>query len=120
MRRLIFAVGLIGVLVCAVLATAGVLHVRNSENETSITLDKKDLQEKTQEAIDSAKETGGRILESTGKAMHKAGEGVRETSPEKSAPETKASPAPERKPQPATGAQEDTKVKKDISEGTRP
>ena len=116
MRRLMLTAGVIVVLVGAVLGAAGVLHVRNTENETSVTLDKKDLGEKTQEVIDKAKETGGTILERTGKALHNVGEGIREPSHDRSAPTKTEAPTPASAQQPATGAHEDA----DAGEGSQP
>jgi hypothetical protein len=77
MTRLIMSLFVVLVLVCAALALTGVLTFHNSKDETGVTIDKKELKEKTQEAVKKTEETGGKILDKTGEALHKAADGLR-------------------------------------------
>ena len=80
MKRLILAMVVILGVVGVVLATTGVLHFRNTKDETGVTIDKKELKEKTQEAVEKAEKAGGKILDKTGETLHKAGERMRGSS----------------------------------------
>ena len=88
MTRLIVLTIAILVVVGAVLATSGVLRVQNSKDESGITIDKKELKEKTQEAVKTTEAAGGKILDKTGEALHKAAEKVRAPSPDQKTPAT--------------------------------
>ena len=80
MTRLILTVVVILVVVGVVLAAAGVLHFQNTKDETGVTIDKKQLKEKTHEAVEKTGEAGGKILEKTGETLHKAAERLRGSS----------------------------------------
>jgi hypothetical protein len=86
MPRLIMTVVVILVVVGVVLAATGVLRFRNTEDETGVTIDKKELKEKTQKAVEKTEEAGGKILDKTGETLHKAAEGLRGSSDDKRAP----------------------------------
>jgi len=107
MKRLILMFGVTVLLVGGVLATTGVLHVRNTEDETSVILDKKDLGEKAQEVLHQAKDTGSTILERTGEVLRNAGEDIGKPSPDTSAPKKTESPADTDTQEPATEAGKD-------------
>jgi hypothetical protein len=89
MRLLKIALG-IAVLAVAVLAATGVIYFRNTENDASVTIDKKELKEKTHEAIEKTREAGSEGLDRMGQALHKAGESMKGTSDERSAPDASA------------------------------
>jgi hypothetical protein len=74
MARLILTMA---VIVGVVLATAGILRFQNTTDEFTITIDKKELQEKTGKAVEKTEKAGGTILDRTGEALHKAAEGLR-------------------------------------------
>ncbi len=80
MSRWILIVIAILALVGILLAHVGVIHVRNTENDASITVDKKELKEKTHDAVEKTQEAGGEILDKAGAALRKAGEGLRQPS----------------------------------------
>jgi hypothetical protein len=73
MSRLIALIVTTAVVVGAVLAATGVLRFQNTRDEAAVTIDKKQLKEKTQKAIEKAEKTGGGILDKTGEALQKAG-----------------------------------------------
>ena len=68
------------------LATTGVVSVRNTKDETGVTIDKKELKEKTQEAVKKTEEAGGKVLDKTGEALRKAGDEVRGSSHDQKSP----------------------------------
>ncbi len=80
MKRLIVSVIVIVVLAGVGLAVAGVLRFENTKNRSSITLDKKELQQKTEKAVEKTEAAGGEILDKTGQALHKAAESLRGSS----------------------------------------
>ena len=86
-RVLIVAIGILAVVGVA-LAAAGVLHVQNSKDETGIIIDKKQLDEKTQDAVKKTEDAGGKILNETGDALHKAADEMRSPSREAPVPST--------------------------------
>jgi uncharacterized protein HemX len=88
MTRLILAAIAILVVMGAVLAMTGVLQVQNNKDESSVTIDKKELKEKTHEAVKKTEEAGGAILDRTGKALHEAADKVRGSSHDQKAPPT--------------------------------
>ena len=77
MNRLIIAALVILVVVGAVLAATGVLHFQNTKDESIITIDKKELKEKTQEAVEKTSET-----------LHKAAEGLQGPADNRNSPTT--------------------------------
>ena len=77
MTRLVVAVVVILVLIGGVLAAAGVLHFRNATDQSTITIDKKELKEKTDKAVEKTEEVGGKILDKTGETLRKAAERLR-------------------------------------------
>jgi hypothetical protein len=79
MSRLILAAIAIVALVGVVLAATGALRFQNTENQSGVTLDKKELKEKTQEVIRTTKEAGSKVLDKTSESLHKAAEGLRTT-----------------------------------------
>jgi hypothetical protein len=74
MVKIILAIVALAVLTGIVLAATGVLRVRNTENTFNIELHKKDLEQKTNEAVEKSKQAGDAILEKTGELPHKAGD----------------------------------------------
>jgi len=76
MLRFVLTLILILVVVGAVLALTGVLHVRNSNDETGVTVDKKKLEEKTEKAIEKSEEAGRKMLDKTSDALHKAADEI--------------------------------------------
>ena len=92
LRRLIVTVVVIIVLVGVGLAAAGVLRFENTKNRASLTLDKQQLQQKTEKAVEKTETAGGQLLDKTGQAVHKAAESLR-GSPDKAQPPAKT-PAP--------------------------
>ena len=86
MARLIATAVVILVVVGVVLAATGVLRFHNTEDETGVTLDKKELKAKTQEAVDTTEKAGGKLLEKTGDTLHKAAERMRGSPGDRSGP----------------------------------
>jgi hypothetical protein len=80
MSRLLSTIAIIVMAVVAVLGTVGVLHFQNADDKAGITVEKKDLEEKTEKAVEKTEEVGGEILDKTGKALHKAAADLRESS----------------------------------------
>jgi hypothetical protein len=72
---------------------AGVLHFRSTDNQATITVDKKELKEKTDKAVEKTEAVGSEILDKTGQILHKAAAGLRESAPDQHAPA--ATPAPD-------------------------
>jgi hypothetical protein len=70
----------------AVLAITGVLHVRDTKDETGVTIDKKELKEKTQEAVKKTEAAGSKALDKTGEALHKAADEIRGASHDQKTP----------------------------------
>ena len=66
MSRFITKLVVIAVVIGVLLAAAGVLHFRNGTDQTSVTLDKKELKEKTRDVVGKTEEVGGKILDKTG------------------------------------------------------
>lgn len=86
LMRVLMTVFVIVVVLGAVLAATGVLHVRNSDDESGVTIDKKELNQKTQEAVEKTENAGSKFLDKTGEALHKAAEGLRKPSDDRNAP----------------------------------
>ena len=78
MSRFITKVVVIAVVIGVLLAMAGVLHFRNDTDQTSVTIDKKELKDKAQDVVGKTEEAGGKILDKTSTALHKAAEGLRD------------------------------------------
>ena len=81
MSRIIVTLVVVAVLVGAVLGMAGVLHFRNSEDNATIKIDKKELREKTDHAVQKTEEVGGQILDKAGKLLHDAAKDLRKARP---------------------------------------
>jgi hypothetical protein len=80
------------VAVGVVLGVSGVLHFQNTRDKAGLTIDKKEIREKTENAVNEAKEAGGKVLDKTGQALHKAAAGLRESPPDRP---PAATPAPD-------------------------
>ncbi len=93
MRRLIGSVIVIVVLVGVGLAVAGVLRFENTRNQSSITLDKKELQQKTEKAVEKTEAAGGEILDKTGQALHQAAQSLTGSSDKEKLPAKEQPPA---------------------------
>jgi hypothetical protein len=83
-----------------VLAAVGVVHVQNTQDKAGITIDKKELNEKTQEAVEKAKTAGNEVLHKTGQALHKAGDRLQGAPPSADAPAKSETRATQRAGQP--------------------
>ncbi len=81
MGRILVALVVVVVVVGAVLAMAGVLHFRSADHQATITIDKKELKEKTDKAVEKTEAVGSEILDKTGQILHKAAAGLRESAP---------------------------------------
>ena len=79
MVKLFLALIAVIALVGAVLAATGVMTVRNTEGETSIIIDKKELKEQAGKAAEKTKEAGEKAVDQAGQAVQKAKEAVRES-----------------------------------------
>ncbi len=88
MRRLMMAAIAIIVLAGVVLAATGVLRIQNNNKETRVTIDKKELKEKTQEAVKKTEEAGGKVLDKTGKALREAADNLKGSSHDQKTPRT--------------------------------
>ncbi len=82
-----------------VLAAIGVLHVGSDDEKINVTIDKKDLKEKADGAVEKTKEAGTTLLQSTKKAIGN----LRSGSNGEQAPETANPPQPQPQPQPQEG-----------------
>ena len=107
MLRFIVIVIAILAVVGIVLAAAGVLHFQSNANESTIIIDKQELNEKTHKAVEKTEEVGSKALEKTGDALHKAAEELRKS------PDNK--PAPTRKPADGNGSAPQTDQNMDSS-----
>src|SRR5208283_5252036 len=75
--RLILTVVVILVVAGGVLAMTGVLSIRDTKDETGVTIDKKELKEKSQDAVKKTEDAGGKVLDKTGEALRKAADELR-------------------------------------------
>jgi hypothetical protein len=107
MTRVITTLVVIAVLIGIVLAYAGVLRFQNTENQSTIILDKKELKEKAHGAVERTGEVGGEILDKTGQTLHKAAEGIRPSTDRPTEPAAK--PSSEREGTRPTDANHSTK-----------
>jgi hypothetical protein len=89
MARLITTLILIAVVIGIVLAVSGVLRFQSTNDESTITLDKKELRDKAHEAV-----------EKTGETLQKAGERLRGSSQEHVTPTPTPTAPPTRSPMP--------------------
>ncbi|MGA2256769.1 MAG: hypothetical protein ABSG53_19135 [Thermoguttaceae bacterium] len=89
MTRFMIAAIVILVVLCAALATTGIVRFQNTKDESGVTIDKKELKEKTLEAVKKSEDASGKILDKTGKVLHKAAEGLRGPSGDRNIPTTK-------------------------------
>jgi hypothetical protein len=80
MSRLMITIAVILVGLGVVLASTGVLRFHNTKDETGITLDKKELKEKSQEAVQKTEAAGGKILDRTSESLQKATQRLRGSS----------------------------------------
>jgi hypothetical protein len=101
MSRLITTVVLTLVVVGIVLAATGVLRFHNTEDQSGITIDKKELKEKAQDAVENTGEAGSAILNKTGEILHKAVERMRGSSDDQSSTTTSPAANDENTGQPA-------------------
>ena len=83
MSRLIITIAVILIGLGVVLAATGFLRFRNSNDESGITLDKKELKEKSQEAVQKTEAAGGKILDPTSESLQKAVKQLRGSSGDK-------------------------------------
>ena len=77
MTRLIFIVLAATIVVGVVLASSGVLQFHDTKEKSTITIDKKELKEDVKTAVEKTGEAGGKTLQETSEALHKAAEGLR-------------------------------------------
>jgi hypothetical protein len=70
MKTLLALAAAISVVVVVVLAVTGALRVRNAGDEVHITIDKKEVKEKAEQAIDKTKHLGDRVVEKTREILH--------------------------------------------------
>lgn len=94
MSRFILIMVAIIVVIGVALAATGALHFRNTADESSVTLDKRELNQKAHEAIEKTREAGGEVLDKTGQALHNAGQGLRKASQDTNATTTKPAADP--------------------------
>ena len=66
MTRLMMTVIVTLVVAGIALATAGVLRFQNTSDQAGVTIDKRELKQKTQQAVETTGEFGGKILDKTG------------------------------------------------------
>jgi len=95
LKRLFLTLCVLFSLSSAVLAAIGVLHVGSDDEKINVTIDKKDLKDKAEAAIEKTKEAGTALLQSTKDAI----QNLRGPSNGQQAPET-ANP-PQAQPQEA-------------------
>jgi hypothetical protein len=94
MARLIVVLVVIVVGISIVLAMTGVMHFQNTNDQSTITIDKKDLQKKSEKAVEKTEEAGGKILDKTGEALHKAADDLRGRAKDPPAPTATQPPVP--------------------------
>lgn len=85
MSRFILTVVAIVVAVGIVLAAAGTLRFRNTEDQSTVTIDKKELKAETQQVIKKTEEAGGNALEKAGEALHQAAGKLQSAPPDRPA-----------------------------------
>ena len=93
--RLIKIVLGIAVLAFIVFAATGIVYVRNNKDNAGVMIDKKELKEKTHDVIDKTREAGSKGLERMGKALHKAGEEIKQPPDRQVRSEPAETPKPE-------------------------
>jgi hypothetical protein len=92
MARLIVTAVLILVVAGIVLGTAGVLHYRDTPDQTTVTFDKREFREKSREAADKTAEMGRQTLDRTGQAFHDVAEQLRGAPNGNNAPSNTSAP----------------------------
>jgi hypothetical protein len=92
MSRLITTVVVVIVIAGVVLFATGTLHFRNTPAETSVTIDKKELNQKTKDLVGKTEEAGSKVLDKTSEALHKAAKEVRGSSHDEPAATPRATP----------------------------
>ena len=70
MKTLLALAAAVSIVVVVVLAMTGALRVRNAEDEVHITIDKNEVKEKAEKAIDKTKHLGERVTEKTREIFH--------------------------------------------------
>jgi uncharacterized membrane protein len=103
MGRFIATVIVALVVIAAVLAVENVVYVRNTDTEAGILINKKELKEQTQEAVEKTKEAGGELLDNSRKALHDATVPKKPSHDERPPAAIEPSPPPhESQPEPAS------------------
>jgi hypothetical protein len=101
------------VLLCAgvaVAAAVGGLWVRSEGDKINVVIDKKVLQEKAENAIETTKEAGSAVLEKAGQALHGGGTGAPSGPNGEQAPASPAPHGPQRQRHPDNSAAAPDKV----------
>jgi hypothetical protein len=78
MKSLIVGIVLFLLLGVAALYFSGILQVDNSTDEVNISVDKRELEAETEEAIQEAKENSRRLRRRVGEALEETGESLKE------------------------------------------
>lgn len=79
MRTIILLVLGLMVLLGVVLIAAGVITFRDTETETTITLDKEELCEVTDDVVRDTREAADRAVEKTSRGLERVGQRLRDT-----------------------------------------
>lgn len=74
MTRLIVTLAIIVAVVVIILGMAGVLHVQNTDDKAGITVDKKELREKTHSAVEKTKGAAVEVLDKARRAVDESRE----------------------------------------------
>lgn len=77
MARLFVTLCVVLIAIVAVLGASGVLQFDNTKDKATITVDKEELKNKADEAVQETKATGGKILDKTSETLHKAADDLR-------------------------------------------
>jgi hypothetical protein len=104
MGRFIATIVVALVVLAAVLAVKNVVYVQNTDDETGIMINKKELKEQTHEAVEKTKKAGSELLDRSRKALHDASGGPKKPPHDEPLPApTAPSPPPhESQPEPAS------------------
>jgi hypothetical protein len=92
MARFILTIVAVVVVVGIVLAAAGILRFQNTEDQSTITIDKKELKAETQDLIKKTEEASGKALDKAGEGLHHAAHELQSSTPDQ--PTTPATSAP--------------------------
>jgi hypothetical protein len=71
MARVITLIVMVVILVGAVLAATGVLRFENTKDGSTMTIDRKEMKDKTQDAVKKVEEAESKALDKSGDALHK-------------------------------------------------